>query len=95
MPIMTMATSGKNIEDLTGEERQRELRLRYAGAIRSLCAAELRVTAARIVAAYPLTSEEEFVANARDAWREVMGNVLPNARDARHEETPKPSEGKP
>jgi hypothetical protein len=82
---MTMTTDGKQIEDLKGEEQARELRLRYAGAIRALCHYELRAVAARLVAIHPLYTAEDFTKDANEAFREVCGEVHSNARDARHE----------
>lgn len=94
---MTMATDGKQIEDLSPEDKNKELRLRYIGAIVTLVGAELRVAAARIIATYPLTSEEEFVENARQAFREAVGQVALNARDARaqYEDSSVCEKGKP
>ncbi len=84
---MTMATDGRQVEDLGEEERRRELRLRYVGAVGALVDAELRVSAARLVAAFPLATEELFVGRARDAFLHVVGEVHSQARDARHDET--------
>ena len=85
---MTMSTDGRQIEDLPDEERRRQLRLRYGGAIVSLCNSELRVTAARLVAAFPLTTEQEFVAMARSASDQTTVDVCLCARDVKVSDTP-------
>jgi len=85
---MTMSTDGRQIEDLHNEERRQQLRLRYSGAIVSLCNSELRVTAARLVAAFPLTTEQEFVAMARSAFAQTTADVCLFARDVKSSDTP-------
>lgn len=83
---MTMATNGKQIEELPPDEKNRELRLRlrYFGALGVLVDAELRVSAARLIATHPLVREENFVERAREAFRHVVGEVCMGARDARN-----------
>ncbi len=83
---MTMATCGKQIEDLAEAEQQRQWRLRYAGAVKTLSLHELRVAAARLIATYPQYSQQEFVREAEEAFREVAGDAHLHARDARHVE---------
>jgi hypothetical protein len=80
---MTMATSGKQIEALTGAERERELRLRYAGAVKTLVRSELRAAAARLVAVFPFANRQEFMTLAGDAWTDVVGEVILDAGDSR------------
>lgn len=85
---MTMATNGKQIEELSTEDRNREVRLRYVGAIETLIDYELRVAASRLIATRPLVTEEEFVRRSEKAYRDVAGYVCTNAFDARDEESP-------
>lgn len=80
---MTMSTDGRQIEELPEEEKRRELRLRYSGAISVLCDQELKVVAARLIATYPLTTEQQFVEMARQAFVHVVSEVALHARDAR------------
>jgi hypothetical protein len=81
---MTMATDGRQIKELAGIEKERELQLRYAGAIKTLVQNELRVTAARLIAAFPFTNRQDFLACAEEVWTAVVGDVSMEARDARH-----------
>lgn len=74
--------------DLPEEERRRELRLCYVGAIMVLVGSELRAAAARLLATYPLFTEDRFVEVAREAFRHVAGEVVLEARDARCVESP-------
>jgi hypothetical protein len=85
---MTMSTDGKQIEALPEEERLRQLRLRYSGAIVTLCKNELRVAASRIVAVFPLTTEQEFVEMARQAFAQVAADVTFSARNVRESDAP-------
>lgn len=82
---MTMATNGKQIEELSDDEKQRELRLRYSGAILVLVQNELRVAASRLCATYPLSSSDYFVGLAREAFAEVAAGVCDEARGSRPE----------
>lgn len=81
---MTIGTNGKRIEELQDDEKTRELRLRYVGALSVLVDSELRTSAARLIAVYPLAQEDDFIARAREAFRHVVGEVVMGARDARH-----------
>ena len=78
-----MATDGRQVEDLPEEEKLRELRLRYTGALKVMVENELRLAAARLMAAYPLATQDAFVDMAREAYRTVAGDVFMAARDAR------------
>lgn len=83
---MTMATNGKPIEGMVEAEQLRQWRLRYAGAVKTLSLHELRVAAARLIATYPQYSQQEFVREAEEAFRDVAEDVHLHARDARHVE---------
>ena len=81
---MTMGTNGKQVEELAGAERARELRLRYAGAVKVLAQSELRAAASRLIAAFPLTTRQDFVSLAEEVWANVVGDVAFEAVEARH-----------
>lgn len=71
------------MEELSDEEQKRQYRLRYAATIKVLSLHELRVVAARLLAAYPQYSLQEFVRQATLAFSEVRGDVVLHGRDAK------------
>lgn len=73
---MTMGIEGGEIESMPeGEAKHREIRLRYSGALVVMVENELRLAAARLIATYPLVTEEEFLRRASEAFRSTTRDV--------------------
>jgi hypothetical protein len=80
---VTPSTNGKPIEGLSEEERRKELRLRYTGALVTMVKQELGTAAARLIAVYPLVPEQEFVDMALEMFRKVGQEVFMRSMEAR------------